>query len=90
MIQAWGSNADFINNYKDSWNDGHFAVVIGYTKKEVLLSDPALFSTGYIPIQEFMDRWHDYDEGENKTFQIGIAVYGKEPRFDHQKYERIE
>ena len=90
MIQAWGNEADFMKNYKDCWNNGHFAVVIGYTNKDVLFSDPALFNTGYIPIPEFVDRWHDYDEGETKTYQLGIAVYGKEAKFAHQKYERIE
>jgi predicted double-glycine peptidase len=90
MIQAWGNEIDFKNNYRDCWNDGHFVVVIGYTKKDILLSDPALFNTGYIPILEFVDRWHDYDEGETKTYQLGIAVYGKEANFVHKKFERIE
>jgi predicted double-glycine peptidase len=90
MLQAWGSEADFENNYRDSWNDGHFAVVIGYTKKDVLLSDPALFTKGYIPIKEFIDRWHDYDEGETRTYQLGIAVFGKEPKFVYKNFERIK
>ncbi len=90
MIQAWGKEVDFENNYKDTWNDGHFAVVIGYTNKDVLFSDPSLFSTGYMPVQEFLDRWHDYDEGEIKTYQLGIAVYGKEPKFVYKNYERIK
>ncbi|MGB8359699.1 MAG: C39 family peptidase [Bacteroidales bacterium] len=90
MLQAWGGEDDFENSYRDSWDDGHFAVVIGYTRKDVLLSDPALFTRGYIPVQEFIDRWHDYDEGETKTYQLGIAVYGKEPKFVHKNYERIK
>lgn len=90
LIQAWGSEIDFNNHYKNSWNDGHFVVVIGYTDENIICSDPALFTFGYIPITEFMDRWHDYDEGETKTYQLGIAVYGKEANFTRQKYERIE
>jgi predicted double-glycine peptidase len=90
MIQAWGKEIDFKAHYKDTWDDGHFAVVIGYTKKDILLSDPALFNTGYIPIPEFVDRWHDYDEGETKTYQLGIAVYGSEATFTRQNYERIK
>lgn len=90
MIQAWGNEINFRENYKDSWNDGHFVVVIGYTKNDILFSDPALFNTGFIPIQEFVDRWHDYDEGETKTYQLGIAVYGKEAKFVRQKFERIK
>jgi uncharacterized protein len=90
MIQAWGREVDYKNNYKDSWSDGHFVVVVGYNKKNILLSDPGLFNTGYIPIPEFVDRWHDYDEGETKTYQLGIVVFGKEAKFAHHKYERIK
>jgi predicted double-glycine peptidase len=87
LIQAWGAEDDFKNHYKDCWNDGHFVVVIGYTEKDVLISDPALFNVGYIPISEFVDRWHDVDEV--KTYQFGIAVYGKSPKFSRDRFERI-
>jgi predicted double-glycine peptidase len=89
LIQAWGNEEDFKNNYRTCWDDGHFVVVIGYNEKEVLLSDPAIFSTGYIPIGEFMERWHDVD-GKTKTYRLGLAVYGKEPKFVKNKFERIE
>ena len=88
LIQAWGSEKDFKNHYRDCWNDGHFVVVIGYTKKDVLISDPALFKAGYIPVSEFVDRWHDVDEV--KTYQLGIAVYGKKPKFIQEELERIK
>jgi predicted double-glycine peptidase len=90
LIQAWGSETDFMNNYKNCWNDGHFVVAIGYTNKEVFFSDPALFNTGYIPIPEFLDRWHDYDEGDNKTNHLGIAVYGQEVKFVQKEVIRIK
>jgi predicted double-glycine peptidase len=73
-----------------SWNNGHFAVAIGYTNKNVLFSDPSLFNTGHIPIPEFLDRWHDYDEGEIKTYRLGIAVFGREAGFMQKKFVRIE
>jgi predicted double-glycine peptidase len=90
MIQAWGNETDFTNNYKNSWDDGHFVVAIGYTNKDVLFSDPALYNTGYIPISEFSDRWHDYDEGDTKTFHLGIAVYGQEAKFVQKEVIRIK
>jgi len=89
LIQAWGNESDFLKHYKDTWDDGHFVVVIGYTDKDVLISDPALYTTGYIPIAEFMDRWHDVDEGNTKTYQLGIPVYGRQPKFSHKQVERI-
>jgi uncharacterized protein len=90
MIQAWGNETDFKNNYKYCWNNGHFVVAIGYTNKDVIFSDPALFNTGYIPIPEFLDRWHDYDEGDTKTFHLGIAVYGKDAKFARKNLQRIK
>jgi ABC-type bacteriocin/lantibiotic exporter with double-glycine peptidase domain len=89
LIQAWGEENDFARNYKDCWDDGHFVVVIGYTVKDIILSDPALFTRGYIPISEFTDRWHDYDEGNTRTYQLGLAVYGKTPKFEQNTLERI-
>jgi predicted double-glycine peptidase len=90
LIQAWGKANNFNSHYKDIWDDGHFVVVIGYTSKYVICSDPALFKKGYIPIPEFMERWHDYDEGETKTYQFGIAVYGMEPAYEPKILERIK
>ncbi len=90
LIQAWGKEADFNNHYADLWDDGHFVVVIGYTRKNIICSDPALFKNGYIPIAEFMDRWHDYDEGNTKTWQMGLAVYGIKPSFERKSLERIK
>jgi predicted double-glycine peptidase len=90
LIQAWGTESNFNNHYIHCWNDGHFLVVIGYNKKNVIFFDPALFKAGYIPIPEFMDRWHDYDEGETKTFHMGIAVYGKQPNYVQKTFERIK
>jgi predicted double-glycine peptidase len=87
LIQAWGSESDQKKNYRDCWNDGHFVVVTGYTDKDVLFSDPALFNTGFIPIAEFMDRWHDVDTA--KTYRLGIAVYGRTPKFFQKNRERI-
>ena len=89
LIQAWGDEKDFRNNYRNCWNDGHFVVVIGYTDKNIIFSDPALFTSGYIPIKEFADRWHDVD-GDKKTYQVGLAVYGRTPRFAQACLERIK
>jgi predicted double-glycine peptidase len=90
LIQAWGSGDNFSKHYKDCWDDGHFVVVIGYTEENVLISDPALFTVGYIPRGEFMERWHDLDYADTKTYQLGIAVYGKKPMFREENLERIK
>ncbi|MEI7980985.1 MAG: C39 family peptidase [Bacteroidota bacterium] len=90
LIQAWGNENDFKNRYKECWDDGHFVVVVGYSDKNILISDPAIYNTGYIPISEFIDRWHDFDEGDTKTYQLGIPVFGKKPKFNREELIRIE
>ncbi len=90
MLQAWGRTENFEKNYRNDWNDGHFVVVIGYTSDSILIADPVLFNVGYIPKSELKGRWHDTDEGNTKTFQLGISVYGKKPKFDRDKLERVK
>ncbi len=90
LIQAWGAETAFRKEYKDVWEDGHFVVVIGYTDRDILFSDPSLYNPGYIPKAEFLNRWHDLDEGTKRTFQLGIAVYGRKPMFHHDELVRIE
>jgi predicted double-glycine peptidase len=90
MLQAWGSTESFEKNYHNDWDHGHFVVVIGYTSDSILIADPALFNTGYIPKSELKGRWHDTDKGNTKTYQLGISVCGKKPKFDKDKLERVK
>jgi predicted double-glycine peptidase len=90
LLQAWGSKENFEKNYRNDWNDGHFVVVIGYSNDLILIADPALFTTGYIPKRELIGRWHDTDEGNVKTYQLGISVYGKKPKFHRDELERVK
>jgi predicted double-glycine peptidase len=88
LIQAWGTDFKFKRKYKETWGDGHFVAVIGYTDKLLLISDPSLFNVGYIPKSEFMNRWHDIDDGL-ETYQLGLAVFGRKAIFDKDKLERV-
>jgi predicted double-glycine peptidase len=90
MLQAWGSKESFEKKYRNEWDYGHFVVVIGYNTDSILIADPALFNIGYIPKSELKGRWHDTDEGNIKTFQLGIAVYGKNPKFNKDLLERVK
>jgi hypothetical protein len=36
------------------------------------------------------DGWNNYYEDETMTYQLGIAVFGKEPKFVYKNYERIK
>lgn len=52
--------------------EGHYAVIIGFTKEEFILSDPQL-SAGYatVKIKDFMRTWYEW---EDKTVRQGIIL----------------
>lgn len=58
LCQAWVDNST--GNWTDHTGDGHYLVVIGMDEENIYVEDPAILgSKGYIPLQEFLDRWHD-------------------------------
>ena len=82
--QAWKNNGTNNQNWTDDQNNNHYMVVIGIDTTNVYFEDPAILgSRGYIPNQEFLDRWHDTYEnstGNNTTnVHLGIIITGKQP-----------
>ena len=81
--QAWKNNATNTQNWTDDQNNSHYMVVIGIDNTNVYFEDPAILgSRGYIPNQEFLDRWHDTyvdSTGNNTTnTHLGIVITGKQ------------
>lgn len=57
-LQAWGNG--LADAYIDAWDDGHYAVAVGYDQNCVYFMDPStLGNYTYIPTEEFLARWHD-------------------------------
>jgi len=76
--QAWRDGEDLDKPWGNVWESGHYMVVIGTDAKNVYLEDPSLLgSKGVIPREEFMERWHDYDD--KKYYNMGIFITGREP-----------
>ncbi len=82
--QAWSNNATNPNeNWTTDTMDGHYMVVIGIDDQNVYFEDPAILgSRGYIPDQEFLNRWHDQyvdpNTDENVTNNhLGIIITGQ-------------
>jgi uncharacterized protein len=83
--QAWKNNETNTQNWTDDQNNSHYMVVIGIDNTNVYFEDPAILgSRGYIPNQEFLDRWHDtYEDstGNNTTnTHLGIVITGKQSK----------
>ncbi len=58
-IQAWMDDPTSVR-WLETWNEGHYVVAVGMDDQNVYLMDPSVVAAyGYIPLDEFMDRWHD-------------------------------
>jgi predicted double-glycine peptidase len=65
--------------YKDKNENGHYVVAIGYDQKNYYFMDPSLTGRrGYLPREEFAERWHD-DEGTqdkpNVIRHLGLLIW---------------
>ena len=76
--QAWQDEKPTLKPYPEVWNSGHYMIVIGVDEKNVYFVDPSAgLKRGYIPIEEFMTRWHDLDLKQQKLHQTAIFFHGK-------------
>jgi predicted double-glycine peptidase len=77
LIQAWPERKV---DYKNDWDDGHYVVAIGYDERNVYFMDPStLGNYTYIPVAEFLDRWHDTDS-KVKLHHFGMIIQKKVKR----------
>ena len=85
LIQAW---AESPVDYSQDWQDGHYAVAIGYDRDTVYFMDPStLGNYTYLPNQEFLDRWHDEDRGVRLN-RFGLIIK-REIRKNHYDPDNI-
>jgi predicted double-glycine peptidase len=84
LIQAWGD----LDDYSEAWIHGHYVVAEGYTRNKIIFEDPSSFNVTYLTFDDLMTRWHDQDD-YRKYINYGIAVYGKKPIFDKNKWVPI-
>jgi len=71
-IQAWGDEKKYTKND----HSGHYVVAIGYTKDKIYFMDPSIKGhRGFLPNEEFMERWHDEEADGTKLIRYGIAMW---------------
>lgn len=59
------------NAYLDAWDDGHYAVVVGYDQSNIYFMDPStLGNYTCIPTEAFLTRWHDCYEEAGKVIRL--------------------
>ncbi len=76
LIQAW---PDSPVDWSKDWKDGHYAIALGYDTDNLYFMDPStLGHYTFIPIPEFLDRWHDTDEGL-QLHHFGMTITQEPP-----------
>lgn len=87
FLQAWNDDPAF--NYAKGWEDGHYAIAIGYDPYRVYFMDPStLANYGYIDNGPFLARWHDGDE-RHQLYQTGIVVSNPSPTYKKNAFPPI-
>ena len=77
IIQAYAEEpVDWSKN-----EDGHYVVAVGYDQDNVYFMDPStLGNYTYIPVAEFLERWHDRDR-RRVLNHAAIVIDGKDPAY---------
>lgn len=79
FLQAWNDDPEF--DYSTGWEDGHYAIAVGYDADRIYFMDPStLGAYAYIPNEKFLRRWHDGDE-RGQIYQAGIVVTNPSPTY---------
>ncbi|MGO8994648.1 MAG: C39 family peptidase [Polyangiaceae bacterium] len=71
-FQAWKDEprSPSEDEWAADWDDGHYAVLVGYDARELYFMDPSTSDHyAYVPVQEFVARWHDVLTGSNEHIE---------------------
>ena len=80
LLQAWTDRYMTIEDWRSDYEDGHYAIVIGFAKRVLLFEDPASFRRTWLTEREFLARWHDRDTRTNETLEhFGMVLLGRDP-----------
>ncbi|MBN2362402.1 MAG: N-formylglutamate amidohydrolase [Deltaproteobacteria bacterium] len=80
LVQAWVGRYMNLRDWRNNWDDGHYAIVMGYNKDVLFFEDPSSFHTTWLKEQEFLARWHDQDPRTGEKLQrFGMVLRGREP-----------
>ncbi len=80
LLQAWAERYMTLKDWQADYDDGHYAIVIGFQGPIVVFEDPASARHTWLREEEFLARWHDRDPKTNgKLEQFAMVLMGKEP-----------
>jgi len=80
LVQAWAERYMTLEDWKKDYDDGHYAIVIGYRDNVIVFEDPASFRRTWLTEEEFLARWHDVNPKTKEEFDhFAMVLLGKEP-----------
>jgi len=80
LIQAWAERRMTLRDWRHDYDDGHYAIVVGYMDNIVVFEDPSSFRRVWLTEKEFVARWHDADPVSHQKFeQFAMILIGKTP-----------
>jgi predicted double-glycine peptidase len=80
LLQAWADRYLTLKDWRNDYDDGHYAVVIDHARGVLLFEDPASFRRTWLREYEFQARWHDLDASINQHYeQFAMVLLGREP-----------
>ncbi len=80
LLQAWADREMTLGEWKKSWDNGHYAILINMASDVLLFEDPASFRKTWLKKHEFLVRWHDLDlhSGE-QLHHFAMVLTGRVP-----------
>lgn len=79
-LQAWREAATPAKPWTETWEEGHYVVLVGLDDHYLYAMDPSVSGAyAYLPLQEFQDRWHDYEDrtGTRREYhRLAIFIRG--------------
>jgi ABC-type bacteriocin/lantibiotic exporter with double-glycine peptidase domain len=89
LLQAWADRYMTLEDWRNDYDDGHYAIVIGHSKGVLLFEDPASFRRSWLRESEFVARWHDLDSGTSEKLEHwGMVLLGRKPADKTPHYMR--
>jgi predicted double-glycine peptidase len=80
LVQAWSERYMTLDDWRADYDDGHYAVVIGYKDNIIVFEDPASPRHTWLAEEEFLARWHDMNPYTNKKIEnFAMVLKGKKP-----------
>jgi ABC-type bacteriocin/lantibiotic exporter with double-glycine peptidase domain len=80
ILQAWADRYMSLEDWKLTFDQGHYAVIVDYQEHVIVFEDPASIRRTWLLDEEFLARWHDIDPKTHKKVEhFAMVLKGKEP-----------